>query len=84
MEHPCPQSEADLEMQDCAQQHVVTVAGSMVMGLPLNVQTFQVEQYHTPKPMDKIYWLPVLSPTKWEARHIAWRSPLWLRIRASR
>ena len=24
MEHPCPQSEADLEMQDCAQQHVVS------------------------------------------------------------
>ena len=61
-----------------------TVAGSMVMGFPLNVQTFQNEQYYTSKPMDKIYSLPVLSPTQWEARHIAWRSPLWLRIRAGR
>ena len=61
-----------------------TVAGSMVMGFPLNVQTFQGEQYYTLKPMDKIYWLPVLSPTQWEARHIAWRSPVWLRIRAGR
>ena len=61
-----------------------TVAGAMVMGFPLNVQTFQGEQYYTLKPMDKIYWLPVASPTEWEARHIAWRSPLWLRIRAGR
>ena len=61
-----------------------TVAGSMVMGFPLNVQTFQNEQYYTSKPMDKIYSLPVLSPTQWEPRHIAWRSPLWLRIRAGR
>ena len=59
-----------------------TVAGSMVMGFPLNVQNFQGEQYYTLKPMDKIYWLPVRSPTQWEARHITWRSPLWLRIRA--
>ena len=56
----------------------------MVMGFPLNVQTFQEEQYYTLKPMDKIYWLPVLSPTQWEARNIAWRSPLWLRIQAAR
>ena len=61
-----------------------TVAGSMVVGFPLNVQTFQVEQRCTLKPMEKIYWLPVLSPTHWEARLIAWRSPLWLRIRAGR
>ena len=39
------------------------------MGISLNVQTFQEEQYYTLKPMDKIYWLPVLSPTHWEARH---------------
>ena len=34
-------------------------------GLPTDVQTFQGEQHYTLKPMDKIYWLPVSSPTHW-------------------